>query len=264
MLIQMRLALMDSGRALGLWRGWLYLAWHDVTARYRRSILGPFWIALGMLAASLALSISWGAISGQAIHDYVPYVMAGLLVWTHFVGIFFTEAPELFVAAQASIRSTAFPFMFYVFRSVARSLIVCAHTLVAFLMVTALLGNLKVPSWQILPGLLVSSLVVVALAPVIGMASARYRDLRLMLPFAAQILFFATPVFWHADTLTGPGAAFVHYNPFYYLLEVVRAPLLGHAASGRVWMVVMSILAVSILVWFVSFSAARRRIAFWI
>jgi ABC-type polysaccharide/polyol phosphate export permease len=264
MLIQMQLALNDSVRALKLWHVWVYLAWQDVITKYRRSILGPLWIAGGMLATSLALSISWGAISGQSLRDYVPYVMAGLLVWTHFIAILFIEAPELFVAAQGTIRNNAFPFMVYVFRFVARSLIICAHNLVAFIIVTALVGNLKVPNWQILPGLVVSSLVVVTLAPVIGMVSARYRDLRFMLPFLAQILFFTTPVFWHADTLTGPKAAIVHYNPFYYLLEVVRAPLLGHAASGQVWMVVLTILAGSILVWFVSFSAARRRIAFWI
>jgi ABC-2 type transport system permease protein/lipopolysaccharide transport system permease protein len=264
MFVQMRLALSDAGRAVGLWHVWAFMAWQDVISKYRRSILGPLWIAGGMVATSLASSVSWGAISGQPLRDFLPFAMGGILIWTHFIAILVSEAPDLFVAAQGSIRNSAFPFMFYVLRFTARSLIVFAHNLVVFWAVTVFVGNPHLPNWQILPGLFVLTLVVLALAPVVGMVSARFRDLRFMLPFLAQILFFLTPVFWHADTLVGPKTAFVTYNPFYYLLEIMRTPLLGHPVSGAVWGVALSILAGSVVLWFVSFSAARRRIAFWI
>jgi ABC-2 type transport system permease protein/lipopolysaccharide transport system permease protein len=133
-----------------------------------------------------------------------------------------------------------------------------------FWVATAFVGNAHLPNWQLLPGLIVLTLVVLALAPVVGMVSARFRDMRFMLPFLAQILFFITPVFWHADTLVGPKAAFVTYNPLYYLLEIMRTPLLGQPVSSSVWGVALAILAGSVVLWFVSFSAARRRIAFWI
>ena len=264
MLAQMSLALRDLIRGLKLWHVWLFLAWQDVISKYRRSILGPLWIAGGMVATSLAISISWGAMSGQPLHDFLPFAMGGILVWTHFVGILVSEAPELFVAAQGSIRNSAFPFMFYVLRFTTRSIIVFGHNLLVFWVMTLLVGNAQIPSWEIIPGLLVLTLVVLALAPVVGMVSARYRDLRFMLPFLAQILFFLTPIFWHPNTLKGAKLAFIHYNPLYYLLEIVRTPLLGQAVPEPIWVVALSILAVSILIWFFAFSLARRRIAFWI
>jgi ABC-type polysaccharide/polyol phosphate export permease len=264
MFVQIRLALSDVARALSLWHVWAYMAWQDVISKYRRSILGPLWIAGGMIATSLAISVSWGAISGQPLHDFLPFAMGGILIWTHFIAILVTEAPDLFVMAQGSIRNNAFPFMFYVLRFATRSLMVFAHNLVVFWVATAFVGNAHLPNWQLLPGLIVLTLVVLALAPVVGMVSARFRDMRFMLPFLAQILFFITPVFWHADTLVGPKAAFVTYNPLYYLLEIMRTPLLGQPVSSSVWGVALAILAGSVVLWFVSFSAARRRIAFWI
>lgn len=264
MFFQMRMALNDLARALGLWHVWTYMAWQDVISRYRRSILGPLWVAGGMIATSLAISVSWGAISGQSLHDFLPFAVSGILVWIHFIAPLVVEAPDLFVTSQGAIRNNAFPFMFYALRFTMRSLFVFAHNLVVFVALTFFVGNPHLPNWQIIPGMIVLTLVVLTLTPVIAMASARYRDLRFMLPFLAQILFFITPVWWHPNTLTGPKSAIIYYNPLYYLLEIMRTPLLGQPVPNTTWLVALSILAGSLLLWFVSFAAARRRIAFWI
>jgi ABC-type polysaccharide/polyol phosphate export permease len=261
---QMQLAVQDCAKAMKLWHVWLYLAWQDVISKYRRSILGPLWISGGMVATSLAISISWGAMSGQPLRDFLPFAMGGILIWTHFLGILVTDAPELFVGAQGSIRNNAFPFMFYVFRFMARSIAIFLHNFVVFIGVCLSVGNFHVPHWQLIPGLLLLTLVTMSFAPVIGIASARYRDLRFMLPFLAQILFFVTPVFWHYETLVGPKSAIVTYNPLFYLLEIARSPLLGLPVSLDVWLTSLLILAGSLAVWFVTFSLCRRRIAFWI
>jgi len=132
---QIDLFFRDNIRALKLWHVWAYLAWQDVISKYRRSILGPLWIAGGMVSTSLAISISLGAMSGQPLREFLPFAMAGILVWTHFIGILISEAPELFVGAQGSIKNNAFPFMFYVFRFAARSLIIFLHNIVVLFLV---------------------------------------------------------------------------------------------------------------------------------
>lgn len=43
-----RLAFKDIQEGLSKWRIWLMLAYQDIKLRYRRSILGPFWITLSM------------------------------------------------------------------------------------------------------------------------------------------------------------------------------------------------------------------------
>jgi len=56
----------------------------------------------------------------------------------------------------------------------------------------------------------------------------------------------------------------VTYNPLYYLVDILRAPLLGEPVVPNAWLVSIVSLFVVIIVWAISFAAFRRRIAFWI
>jgi len=261
---QFALAINDTRRAIKAWHIWLYLSWQDVISKYRRSIFGPLWIAGGMIATSLALSITFGAMQGQPLHDFLPYVMAGLLAWTHFLGLMLIEAPEMFVSVSGSIRNHAFPFMFYALRFTSRSLILFAHNLVVFIIASACVGNFHIPNWQVIPALLLLTLFTLTTGPVIGLASARYRDLRFMLPYIAQILFFMTPVFWTPGKSHGMRALIVDANPLYHLMQILREPLLGQPAPLHSWMVSLGVVSASLLVWLVVFAAFRRKIPFWV
>jgi ABC-type polysaccharide/polyol phosphate export permease len=254
----------DTRRALKAWHVWLYIAWQDVISRYRRSIFGPLWVAGGMIATSLALSLTFGALSGQPLHNFLPFVMAGLLAWSHFVGVNFIESPELFVGVAGSIRNNAFPFMFYVFKFTAKQLILFAHNFVVFLIASAAVGNFHIPHWQFLPALVLLSLFMMFAGTVIGMVSARYRDLRFMLPYIAQILFFVTPVFWSPDTIHGSRSIIVNGNPLFHMMEILREPLLGKAASLHSWTVSIAMLIGAFVAWVATFSAFRRKIPFWV
>jgi lipopolysaccharide transport system permease protein len=78
-----------------------------------------------------------------------------------------------------------------------------------------------------------------------------------------QIAFFMSPVIWKPSQL-GPRAVWLPLNPFYDMLEIVRAPLLGETAPLLVWVaaVLYSILLCG-LAW-LFFLRARGRISFWI
>ena len=43
-----RLAWHDIRDGLSAWRLWTSLGWSDIRQRYRRSVIGPFWITLSM------------------------------------------------------------------------------------------------------------------------------------------------------------------------------------------------------------------------
>ena len=261
---QFNLFVKDNVRALRLWHVWAYLAWQDVISKYRRSILGPLWIAGGMVSTSLAISISLGAMSGQPLREFLPFAMTGILVWTHFVGILISEAPEIFVGAQGAIKNNAFPFMFYVFRFVTKSLIIFLHNLVVLFIVMLSVQNINVPTWEVLPAVALLTAFILFATPVVGMASARFRDLRFLLPYTAQILFFITPVFWRPATLSASKINIVNYNPLYYLVDILRAPLLGEPVVANAWSISLLSLFVVFVLWAISLTIFRRKIAFWI
>ena len=50
----MTVALQDLEAVFSRWRVWTLLAWQDVYLRYKRSLIGPFWISISQSITILA------------------------------------------------------------------------------------------------------------------------------------------------------------------------------------------------------------------
>ena len=59
------------------------LIYRDVTARYKRSVLGIAWTMLNPLGTMIILSVVFSQVF-PSIEGYVAYVLSGLLVWNFF------------------------------------------------------------------------------------------------------------------------------------------------------------------------------------
>lgn len=81
-----------------------------------------------------------------------------------------------------------------------------------------------------------------------------------------QVAFFVTPIMWQASELSGHPAALylIQLNPFDYILNVVRNPLLGIPLSSSDILGAISISVGLIVVSLVGFARFRGRIAFWV
>jgi lipopolysaccharide transport system permease protein len=56
----------------------------------------------------------------------------------------------------------------------------------------------------------------------------------------------------------------LHGNPFYYLVEIVRQPLLGHVPDLQVWLVSIVVAMTSILIGTAFHARYRYRVAYWL
>jgi ABC-type polysaccharide/polyol phosphate export permease len=72
-----------------------------------------------------------------------------------------------------------------------------------------------------------------------------------------------TPILWHADQIPGRRMLVV-FNPFYYLVEVIRQPLLGHPPSLLIWSVAAGMTLIGFIVALAFFSRFRNRIVYWL
>ncbi len=63
------------------WRIWMILGWDDIRQRYRRSVLGPFWITLSMGMFILLLGIIYSRLFHTDLATYMPYLSVGYIVW---------------------------------------------------------------------------------------------------------------------------------------------------------------------------------------
>ena len=264
---QTELALADivqGGRARYLWG---MLGWQDIRRRYRRSVLGPFWltISMGMLVAMLGAL--YGALLKVEFAVYVPFLALGVIVWTLISGLI-TEGCTAFISAESIIKQTNLPLSVHVYRMVWRNLLIFFHNFVIFVVVAALFAIW--PGWTgllALPGILLLCLNGIWVGLFLGVVSARYRDVPPIVASLVRILFFVTPIIWMPELMPGRAlmlALVLDFNPFFHFVELVRAPLLGQAPELVSWLAVAGVTLGGWLLTFELLRRYRRRIAYWV
>lgn len=253
----------DAISGLALWRLWIRLGWNDILQRYRRSLLGPFWLTASMAVMVVSLGFLYSELFGTSVSDLLPFLCTGLLVW-NLVASFLTEGGTLFTGSESYIKQIRLPYSVYVYRSGWSKVVIFAHNFIIYFGVLLY--------FQIWPGatalLAIPGLIIVvlngALANLyIGIVSARFRDVPQVITSVVQIVFFITPIFWKPELLKGR-TYITDFNPFFHLLEIVRAPLLGNIPSANSYFAVLLITLINFVIAGAFFSRFRSRISYWV
>ena len=248
------------------WRGrelWITIGLHDLRQRYRRSMLGPFWITLSMGIMIAALGLLYGKIFSLDLKDYLPYLSCGFIIWAFISGLIL-DGCKSFIDSSRMIRQMAVPLSTYVFQAVWINLLVLFHNIWIYFIIALIFG--VNPGWQvllILPAIAILSLNGVALAIFFGLLSARFRDIPLIVASVIQVMFFITPVIWKPDMLQGR-ALVLDLNPFYHMVEIFRGPLLGYLPSMENWIAALFFTLASWALALSFYAIYRWRIAYWV
>jgi ABC-2 type transport system permease protein/lipopolysaccharide transport system permease protein len=260
---QLDLALRDLGRGLADWRVWTFMAQHEIRQRYRRSTLGPLWLTLGLAIHVIAISTIWSHLMSLTAREFVPYLTIGLMIWNLIVGTV-VEGCHSFTAACGYITQTNRPLSAYAFQTLFRNLLIAAHNLIVY--VAAALVFQLAPNQHtlwVVPGV-VAMILAMSWAPfLLGVLSARFRDIPLIVQSVMTVVFFLTPVLWHAEQL-GERAFFASMNPLAHLIEVVRAPLLGKPLAAQNWIVTLATAGLGWSLTLLVFARNRARIPYWL
>lgn len=258
-----RKALIDLGSGLQRWPLWGRLGWYDILQRYRRSILGPFWLTASMAIMVIALGVLYGELFNTSTEDFMPFLCVGLLVW-NFISSFLLEGGTLFTGVESHIKQIRLPYSLYVYRSAWSKLIIFAHNLVIYFGVLIYFGIWPgLSALLAIPGMVLLVINGGLVSLCIGMLSARFRDVPQVVSSVVQIIFFLTPIMWKPELLQRR-TYLLDFNPFYHLIEIVRAPLLGNVPSAESYCIVISITLINLAVAGAFFSKFRARISYWV
>ena len=255
-------AVRDLRDGFALYELWLFLGWRDVRKVYSRSTLGPFWLTLSMGVMIGTLGILYSQIFKTDIHTYLPFLAISFVTWNLISGSI-TGACMVFADAAVAIRQMRMPLSLYLLKFVWTQLIAFFHNFVIYILVALIFTvPLGLSALLALPALALIAINAFFAAMILGVISARFRDVPMMVASVVQITFFLTPIIWHADQLSGR-SYLVELNPFYHLIEIIRAPLLGQASDGQSWAIVLALTLVHGGIAFAFFARFRSRIAYW-
>ena len=257
------LALFDLVQGARAYHLWYLLGWQDIRQRYRRSVLGPFWLTLSMGALVAALGTLYGMLFKVEMAAYVPHLALGFIVWA-LISSVVTEGCHVFINAESIIKQVGMPLSIHVYRLLWRNLLILFHNAAVFVVVAVIFGVW--PGWAgllAIPGLFLLCLNGLWAVLLLGIISARFRDVPPIVASIVRICFFVTPIIWMPE-LVPERAMVLEINPFYHLVEVVRAPLLGKVPAFSSW---IAVLCMTVGGWVLAFAFFRRyrwRIAYWV
>ena len=242
---------------------WSALAVQDIRLRYRGSILGPLWLTLSTLVMVGAMGLIYPYLFHMDAWTYVPYLALGLIVW-QLLSTLAIEGCETFAREESVIQQVPIPYSVHAYRCVCRNFLVLAHNLAIVPLGMVILQ--VPPTWRILeiiPAFILIAINGMWISTLLGMVSARFRDVPPIVASFVQVLFFLTPVMWPAEAL-GTWQPIVSLSPFFAAIDVVRSPLLGVAPADTSWAVLLGSTALGCGVGFLMFARFRARIAYWV
>ena len=245
------------------WRLWTRMGWQEIRRRYRRTIIGPLWVTLSVGMFVGGMGFVWAPLFRVSTRDYIPFVTAGVISWT-FVASIITESCTTYISSEGLIKTLKIPLSLLNWMLVCRNTITLFHNmLVAVAVYLIFLIHPKIEILLFFPGLVLAAINGVWMGMLLGMISARYRDIPQLVGNLIQIMMFVTPVFWQISQL-GSRARIIKFNLLYHIIDVIRAPMLGEIPSALSYEVDIALAVFGWTLAFWVFARFRRRIAYWL
>lgn len=264
MLNKLKSALDDFSTGCLLWRIWASMALLDVRRRYRRSMLGQFWITVSMLLTIVCLGFVYSKIFQLSLNEYLPYISISIIMW-NLISSSLNDGCQSYIESEGVLKSASFPLSIYAYRTTFRGVLVFLHNFVLIIFVFLYFDlELEMNSLTFIPALSLVLINSFCFSLILGTLSARYRDIPQIVASIVQIGFFISPIIWEAKQLPLSAQFLVEYNPFAIFLNILRNPFLNTATSQADWFKALLITFITALVSTVLFSRHRTRIAYYV
>lgn len=217
---------------LGIWnyRELLYfLALRDIKIRYKQTLLGIAWVLLQPIITTIIFTTIFLKL-GTNQHLEVPYPLfafSGFTFWI-FINSAILNCSNSLINHSSLVTKVYFPRLIIPFSAVIATLVDLFFGLLS-LVIAMFIYKVKL-TWET-PLVLLLIIPALFLSLGIGIFTAalnvKYRDVKYILPFLIQILFFISPVFYPLSILSEDWVWLWKLNPVTGILENFRALLFG-------------------------------------
>lgn len=203
----------------------IHLVRRDITARYKRSVLGMAWTMINPLGMMLILSVVFSQIF-KAVESYPAYILSGLLMWN-----FFSQSTVNSIGGIMSggdlFRRIYMPRSIFAISAIGTSLVNFCISLIPFLLVSTFIGRYPTFSFLlIIIPMFLFSLFALGVALIVASLGIRFPD---VVEVYNNILLLAwmylTPIIYPVEVLPDWLFALEKFNPMFHFIYLFRAPL---------------------------------------
>jgi len=241
---------------------WRALAAGDIRSKYRRTMLGPWWITATNAFTALIMGMVAGRFLGADMKTYLPNFMISMTIW-NFISSSLSESCFTMINAGGMIKAVNMPILIHIMRMVHRNLIIFLHNIAIIPLIWLVYPwHIGIQSLLAPLGLLIVYVATVSGSMVVSMICVRYRDVPPVMTSVLQLLFFVSPIIWVPENIKG-GELFVALNPVAYLLAVTRDPIMGSSPHWMSWIGALLFTAVAAAAMGYIYTRYRSRVVYW-
>jgi len=245
------------------WRVILFISLTDLRAKYRRTLLGPLWIVIGLAAGSVGLGFLWSVLWDMPTEEILPRITVGFLVWI-FISTSIVEGSNSLISQEIIIKNIALPFSFFPLLCLCRQIINFCHSLLIIIVLYIFYPpDEYINLLWFIPALILTLTTMFLVMFLLSVLSARFRDIPPLISAIMPMLFFLSPVLFRiqqAESLSW----LMWLNPLTYVITLLRDPLLGQRPE-IVFFVSMSIFIVLLYIFLaVIIDKKINNIVYWV
>lgn len=210
-----------AGRASLLYE----LVHRDLTVRYKRSVLGFLWTMLHPMLLMLIFMVVFSNLFRFQTPHYETYFLSAYVAWN-----FFSQTVINVMAGSAwngpLLKRVRVPPSIFTLSATLSGMVNLALSLVMLFIVMVVAGAPLHTTLLFLPvSLLLAGIFTLGVALVLSAVSIFYGDVREMVQAGLPALMYLTPIIYPLSVVPERYRWLIKFNPFVYVLEVVRAPI---------------------------------------
>lgn len=236
----------------------------DLQMKYRRSKLGVAWCILTPLGLAIVVGTVYSILFQTAPQILIPLIFASINPWIFMSGTA-DGATMAFPAAEGYIKQSTVAAQIFPLRTCATNFVTLLYSILTFFAIYLFMEPEKFGPTMLLvvPGLAIMFLFALGLANITSVINLYLRDFAPFQSLVFQGLFYATPIIYDARSMADKGFSIVYeINPFYYMLEIVRTPMMGSIPPIKYYLIALIITLVVFIIGLVVQMAAKKEIAY--
>jgi len=195
----------------------------EIRGRYKQSVLGVVWSFLNPLLQLAVYAIIFPIILKVQQENYVIFVCSALIPWTFFTTIV-TQSTGVIIANGNILKKVYFPreiLPISVVTSAAVNFLISTIIILIFVLCYGMGITWHIVFYPLV--LFVQYLLSLGISFVLSSATVYFRDLEHFVGIGMMLLFYATPIVYSINTVTGVYGKLLKLNPMCHIVEAYRS-----------------------------------------
>ena len=256
--------LKDLYLALLLYKTWSTIAMKTMFIKFKRSKLGFFWPFFNSFFFAISISFVFSIILDQSFKVYAPYLISGFIIWNFFSAII-SEQTLVITSNSSYLKELNYNFIFYIFKKNYELTFYFIINIFIFVLLSALFFHeISLSIFLLIINILLIIILSIFVSISLSIIQCFFRDFVHIVNNVMRLMFFITPIIWSVEMEEGMRGALSIYNPFYYLLEMIRTPLISSHLINNLYLVYLLLLSFFYLLSLFLYKVFYRKITYYI